>query len=67
MAERLQIDPELMLDKAISITRQGEMLKKQQSTITIQEQQQEAVSIENVDTKKRGGLIQFQGHLDKGI
>ena len=41
-----------MLDKAISIARQGEMLKKQQPIVRIQ-QQQEAVSIENVDTKKR--------------
>ena len=29
------------------------MLKKQQPTVRIQQQQQEAVSIENVDTKKR--------------
>ena len=52
MAECLQIDPKLTLDKAISIARQGEMLKKQQPTVRIQ-QQQEAVSIENADTKKR--------------
>ena len=50
MAERLQIDPELMLDKAISIARQGEMLKKQQPTIRIQ--QHDTVSVKNVDAKK---------------
>ena len=43
MAERLQIDPELTLDKAISIARQGEMLKKQQQIVKIQ--QHEAVSV----------------------
>ena len=51
MAECLQIDPELTLDKAISIARQGEMLKKQQPTVRIQ--QHEAVSVENIDAKKR--------------
>ena len=51
MAERLQIDPEVTLDKAISIARQGEMLKKQHPTVRIQ--QHEALSIENVDAKKR--------------
>ena len=51
MAERLQIDPEITLDKAISIARQGEMLKKQQPTVRIQ--QHEAVSVENVNAKKR--------------
>ena len=51
MAERLQIDLEITLDKAISIARQGEMLKKQQPTVRIQ--QHEAVSVENVNAKKR--------------
>ena len=51
VAEHLQINPELTLDKAISIARQGEMLKKQQPTVRIQ--QHEAVSVENVDAKKR--------------
>ena len=51
MAERLQIDPEITLDKAISIARQGEMLKKQQPTVRIQ--QHEAVSVENVNAKKQ--------------
>ena len=51
MAECLQIDPKLTLDKVISIARQGEMLKKQQPTVRIQ--QHEAVSVENVDAKKR--------------
>ena len=36
IAEHLYIDPELMLDKAISIARQGELLKKQQLTVRIQ-------------------------------
>ena len=52
VAERLQIEHELTLDKAISITRQGEMLKKQQPTARMQ-QQQEVVSVETVDAKKR--------------
>ena len=51
MAERLQIDPELTLDKAISIARQGEMLKKQQPTVRIQ--QHDAVSVKNIDAKKQ--------------
>ena len=50
MAECLQIDPELTLDKAISIAMQGKMLKKQQLTVRIQ--QHEAVLVENVDPKK---------------
>ena len=33
IAERLQIDPELTLDKAISIARQSETLKKQQPIV----------------------------------
>ena len=37
LAECLQIDPELTLDKAFSIARQGEMLKKQQLTVRIQQ------------------------------
>ena len=36
IAECLQIDPALTLNKAISIARQGEMLKKQQLTDIIQ-------------------------------
>ena len=52
VAERLQIDHELTLDKVISIARQGETLKKQQPTVRMQ-QQQEVVSVEPVDAKKR--------------
>ena len=52
VAERLQIDHELTLDKAISIARQGETLKKQQPTVRMQ-QQQEVVSVEPVDVKRQ--------------
>ena len=51
VAERLQIDHELTLDKAISIAQQGETLKKQQPTVRMQ-QQQEVVSVEPVDAKR---------------
>ena len=53
VAERLQIDPELTLDKAISIARQGEMLKKQQPVVRGQQQQHETVSVENIAARKR--------------
>ena len=43
IAEHLQIDPEQTLNKAISIARLGEILKKQQQTVKIQ--QHEAVSV----------------------
>ena len=53
VAERLQIDPELTLDKAISIARQSETLKKQQPIVRDQLQQLETVSVENVDARKQ--------------
>ena len=36
---RLQAEPDLTLDKAISVARQSEMLKKQQPTVQVQWQQ----------------------------
>ena len=52
VAERLQIDPELTLDKAISIAHQNETLKKQQPMVRVQFKQHETVSVENVDARK---------------
>ena len=38
VAERLQTDPELTLEKAIQMTRQSKMLKSQQPTVRAQQQ-----------------------------
>ena len=39
VAERLQMDPKLTLEKAIQMTRESEMLKCQQSTVRTQQQE----------------------------
>ena len=52
-SEHLQIDPDLKFNNAIRITWQGEILKKQQPTVRMQQQQLEAVPVENIDAKKR--------------
>ena len=36
IVEKLQVDPELTLEKAIQITRQSKMVKSQQSTVRAQ-------------------------------
>ena len=53
VAERLQTDPELTLEKAIQMTRQSEMLKSQQSTVRAQQQEQSGTVVDYVESKHK--------------
>ena len=52
VAERLQLDPELTLEKTIQVTRQNEALKSQQGTVRAQQQEQ-PTTVVNVITSKQ--------------
>ena len=70
VAERLQIDHELTLDKAISIARQGETLKKQQPKLECNSNRklyQSNLLTPRDDRPQRRILIQFQDHLDRAM
>ena len=53
VAERLQTDPELTLEKAIQMTRQSEMLKSQQPTVRAQLQEQSGTVVDYVESKHK--------------
>ena len=53
VVERLQMDPELTLEKAIQMTRESEMLKSQQSTVRAQQQEQSGTMVDYVESKHK--------------
>ena len=53
VAERLQMDSELTLEKAIQMTRESEMLKSQQSTVRAQQQEQSGTMVNYVESKHK--------------
>ena len=53
MAVKLQVDPDLTLERAIQITRQSKMVKSQQSTVRTQQQEQsDTVAVEYVGSRQ---------------
>ena len=52
VVERLQLDPELILEKVIQVTRQNEALKPQKATVRAQQQEQ-PITVVNVITSKQ--------------
>ena len=53
VAERLQMDPELTLEKAIQMTRESGMLKCQQSTVRTQQQELSGTMVDYVESKHK--------------
>ena len=51
--ERLQLDPELTLEKAIQVTRQVEALKSQQAIVRAQQQEQPVTLVDFITSKQR--------------
>ena len=56
VAERLQMDPELTLEKAIQLTRESKMLKSQQSTVRVQQQEQSGTMVDYVESKHKSQM-----------